>query len=354
MSRIMPCPGSYELESKYPDTDRAGTEAEEGTIAHVHAHNELLHPGAISAVQDTEMYYAVALYAETCRGYFVEGLTGVEVPLERIEHRYKFTGTPDFYSWSPECLTIIDFKYGYGWVEARENWQLLLYAVLVWLYHGGDNPGVVMPPKVRLIIVQPRANHPGGPVRKWGFDGVLLRNYYNMFSNMAGSISVGDAQCKSGPHCRYCRAIVDCHTNRRDTSYYVGGAAAPMVTTISDPDLARELEFTKAALDSLQHRYNALEAHATERINGGATVPGYGVKQTWSALKWDAPDPIAAAREMGADIAKEPGPVTPTQAIQRKLLSKEMVELMASRKPGAFKLQRENLAHAKELVRSAG
>lgn len=342
MPRIMPCPGSYELENKYPDTER--NEAAGGNVAHGHAAVTLT--GGVPAISDIEMSYAVALYVETCRGYFIEGMTGIEAPLEHSEQGCKFTGTPDFYSWSPEYLTVIDFKYGHGWVEARENWQLLLYAVLIWRYYGGN----VMPPKVRLIIVQPRANHPGGPIREWEFDGVLLRNYRNMFNNTAGEISVGKAVCKSGPHCRYCRAIVDCRVNRRDTSYHVDTAAAPMVTDIPDSDLARELEFTKMALDSLQHRFNAIEAQATERLRAGNLVPGYMLKQSYTALKWDVPDPVAAARDIGADLAKPAEAITPTQAIQRKVLTEAQVQFMASRKLGSFKLTKENINFAKELI----
>jgi len=353
MPRVMVCAGSYLLNERY--LDDSGDEADEGNAAHVHAADHLLKDLPISAtVTNLEMFRAVSLYVKVCRSYMPQNVAEANATLCGIEDSFETNmmgltvcGTTDFFSWSQDgTLTIIDLKYGHGWVEVQENWQLITYAVLMWLKYGNRT----MPNKVRLGIVQPRANHPEGPVRWWGFEGVQLRNYRNMIQNQITVAQHEGAATQSGDQCRYCPSILDCHTNRAAVAHAIDFASDVARSDLTGADLAHELATVKRAGKLIGNRYTALESYATENIKSGGRVPGYCVKQTYGALQWDVKDPIAAGNDIGKDLAKPSTPITPTQAINSKLLTENEVAIMASRKLGAFKLQSENLTFAKELI----
>jgi len=342
------CAGSYLLNARYPD--ESGDEADEGTVAHEYASDHLLKGTPLDQIPDVEMFRAVSLYTQTCRGLVVDdGMTGVEDSFEIDVTGLAVTGTTDFFSWGPDnTLTIADFKYGHGWVEVRMNWQLITYAVLMWLKYGNGT----MPLKVRLIVVQPRANHPDGPIRSWEFDGELLRNYRNQIQNQITKAVLEGASTCADKECRYCPSILDCHTNRAAIADAIDFAGSASASDISGSALAHELEMVKRAVELITHRHTALESYALEHVRGGGIIPGYRAAQAMSALQWDIKDPIAAGNDINISLAKKPQAVTPTQALNSKLLTKEQVALMASRKLGAFKLKRENLTFAKELVKN--
>ena len=343
--RVMLCAGSYLLNARYPDT--SGTEAEEGNVAHAYSSDHMINGTPLENIPDAEMLRAVSRYVGVCRSFIVDdGVVAVEERHDITLSGLTLGGTPDFFTWGPDnVLTIIDLKYGHGWVEAELNWQLITYAVLMWLKYGNG----ATPVTVRLVIVQPRANHPGGPVREWTFDGVLLRNYMNMIDNQISIAQYEGAETVAGQHYRYCDSIVECHTNRGAIAELIDYAGTAAVVDMDGPSLAHELNSVKNAMDMINHRYIALEAHASERIKTGNIVPGYQVKQVYGSLAWDT-DPLEI---MGAALAQDTKPITPTQAIDRNILTENQVKLMASRKLGKFTLKKENLNFAKEIIKNA-
>ena len=349
MPRVMVCAGSYLLNA--PREDESGDEADEGNVAHAHAFKCITTGAPLSDIPDLEMMRAVSLYVDTCgKNTSVDSLARAEDPHEIDVMGHVVPGTCDFFSWSTDgTLTIIDLKYGHGWVGVRENWQLITYAVLMWLKYGnGQEPNTV-----RLVVVQPRANHPAGPIREWSFDGVLLRNYRNQIQNQITAASHPGAPTRTGKECRYCPSLLDCHTNRAAVADAIDFAGTASASDLSGTALAHELETVKRAADLISHRFTALESYALERVKTGAIVPGYRAAQTYGALQWDVKDPIAAGRDIKKDLARPAAPITPTQAVTGKLLTKQEVELMASRRLGSFKLQKEDLKFAKELVSDA-
>lgn len=343
----MHCQGSYMLEQGYPDSGRP--EATAGQEAHGWASAFLAEDAPkYNAIPDEEMRRAVVLYVDTCMQHKQE-VFGIEQAFESAFLDHTGRGTPDFWTISPDGTLIIpDFKYGHKWVEVKENWQLILYAILIWLSYSNWTPS-----RVRLIVVQPRANHPDGPVREWSFDGDLLRNYRNQIQNAIGVAALPNAPCRVGGHCRYCKTIVDCHTNRMVTSRIMQDAMSAAKSELTDVEIAFELTWGREALDLLQHKMTALEAYAAEKIKGGAMVPGYEIRQSFGALQWDVKDPVAAGYEMEIDLAQPVAPITPKQALDRKLLDTEAIKFMASRKLKAPKLRQFDLNFAKDLIKGA-
>jgi len=343
MGRVMACGASDSMQKGYPNTSNAP--AAEGTLAHDHAAKLLTNVCAPEDIQDPEMRKHVVDYVTYCKSLVLpHSLQGVE-----DEHNDgHISGHVDFFSWTPLDLTIIDLKYGFGWVDPRENWQLVTYAILVWLKHG--NNGQILPPKVRLVVYQPRANHPAGSVREWVFPGENLRGYYNQIQNRVAEIEAGTATAVPGKHCRYCKAIIDCVANREYTGDMIDHAWRAERIEMAPQELAYDLSITKDAYDVIKHRLTALEIRTEETIKAGTIVPGWVIQQKTSILSWDIPDPIAAARDFGVDISKPAEAITPTQALSQGLLDKDVVTFMASRKPGGFALKRQNLDFVKGLI----
>jgi len=336
----MNCNGSYALEAPFPDEE--GEEAKEGTLAHEFAFMNLRYGCGLDDLE-FEMYRSVMLYVNFCIGFKIQdGKWGVEDQHAIDLCGNILQGTCDFWSWLPDgTLVIIDFKYGHGWVEVKENWQLLAYAVLMWLKYGNG----IEPRRVKLYVVQPRANHPEGPIRKWEFDGVLVRNYRNMIQNNTGVATTDNARTVSGEHCRYCKALLGCYSNQESLSHIIDISRVPTHSDMEPVAVSHELDLLYAAEKRIKHRLEALEPYAIERVKTGDVIPGYQAKQTWSALKWNGDAP--------AEAVKPPQFYTPTQVIDRDLLPEDKVKKLASRKPGAFKLKRENIAFAKELIKNA-
>lgn len=337
----MACGASHRLQHGYPNDDNDASK--EGTLAHEWAKYRLL--GGDQRPDDLETRGHVETYVNLCNSLKMEHcLYGIE---EQIDDGH-VSGTTDFWSWTPYELIIADLKYGFGWVEPENNWQLIMYAVLIWLKYG--NSGQVMPPRVRLIIYQPHANHPEGATREWSFNGELLRGYYNQIRNRVSEIESCTETAIAGPHCRYCRAITDCTTNWRNVSGLLDIAYTPEKLELSPVQLSAELDNLYQAADLIKHRLTALEASAEKRINAGEIVPGYVVKQSYGRLEWTVPDPVDACNDLDVDITTGVKFMTPTQVINSKLLSEKMVSMMAKRSPGAFSLKKQDTNFIKKLM----
>jgi hypothetical protein len=235
--RWMACPGSVRLSAGIEETPSSF--AAEGTAAHMLAERcmrtgfdanrfkgwavntqpkqktEPIQQGwkvdgkTIFAV-DAEMVDSVQVYLDLVRAI------GAEADDYAIETRMDMStvvpgvfGTGDFIAYREQParrVTICDFKYGKGVaVDARDNEQLLTYAVgVVQRYH---NRGV---DEVELIVVQPRAPHRDGPVRRWVTDSVGLYEHVMALQSAAIAAEQPDAPFNPGDACKFCKAAGTC------------------------------------------------------------------------------------------------------------------------------------------------
>lgn len=132
-------------------------------------------------------------------------------------------------------VTIADLKYGKGVpVEAKDNEQLLTYVVgVVQRYH---NRGV---DEVELVIVQPRAPHRDGPVRRWKTDIVGLYEHVMALQAAAEAAAQPDAAFVTGDHCKFCKAAGLCAALRNKVKEI----------TMTDPTIAPYQDWAKEAAD---------------------------------------------------------------------------------------------------------
>jgi len=281
------------------------------------------------------MLHYLQVYVDDCRK------PGKLEKNKQLEHTgHILTGTPDYVCFDNGVLKVKDLKYGYGWVEVFENWQLLAYAAL-W-YHPSCT-------SIELTIIQPRASHPGGPIRRWTFPSELMRNYTNQIIGAIEDADADEPRVNTGAHCRYCRGLVNCHGAQAAAGYAVdyAGTAGHMALT---PDMiAIEMGITERAVKMLTQRQTALEESGFALCKAGKIVPGWEVQSTAGPLAWDV-DPIAVGDAMGVDLRAPTKAITPTQAVSRKLLPADTVKSLAFRTAGSVKLKRINHTRAKRIL----
>lgn len=341
----MACPGSPGIESQYPDTRRK--EAGEGKLAHTASAAILVgrEPETLITL-DPDMMAHIMSYVRHCRMLSVFGDSHVE---EKFSGHY-FNGIIDFWSFNPndETLYIRDLKYGFGWVEVFLNWQLLAYAMLIL---SAPAPAVK---KVNLGIFQPRANHPQGPNRTWTITMEELEAYRDQMNRTLQAIYAGvDVKTVSGPHCRYCKGLIRCHGADAAVAFAIDVALTPGHAEPTPEQVATDLAILGRALKLLENKKAALEQSAVEQIRQGTLIPGWEVGRTPGAAAWkQGPEGVInVGKMMEKDLSKPPTPITPTQARNRKLISKEAFAALSERSSGTWALRKVNQKRIKELLK---
>jgi hypothetical protein len=303
MYRWSACPGSVRVSKGMPNT--SSKYAEEGTEAHEYAAAALSTtklPVMGSVPED--MMEAVNLYAQ-----YVLGLLQAVKPGE---------------------LHVVDFKYGAGIaVEVTGNPQLRYYGLgtlltvpvsdtplllvehrfdLSSVYPGcfGTADAVVVgagrPSKVVLHIVQPRCNHPDGPVRREELPALDMLDFRADLISFAQATEAPDAPLSAGDHCRFCPGAAVCpelqaQANQAATIQF----SAPSFNTGGikpyDPEALRK------ALDSrevIKAWLKALDEFAYAEAEAGRTPPGYKLVAKRAVRKWKSEgDVLETLQDLG-------------------------------------------------------
>lgn len=334
--RWVPCPGSVQLEAQYPETEE-GESAAEGTAAHFAGSEELLgrevREGQVAdngVVLTEEMLEGAALWVED-----VLVVTGIENTHVMVEQRVAMPrihdvafGTPDtwFYDQTNGYLYVWDFKFGYGVVEAFENWQLMAYTcgILDLLGIDGRNDQHLW---VHLRVVQPRAHHRDGRVREWKVLASDLRGYFNRLHDAAHEAMGPRPHTLSGPHCLHCKAAHACPTLKRATwsaADYLGGHVAE---DLSADAAAYELVLLEHITELVKARKRAREADVEARLRRGEAVADWALETTRGRTVFTeegGKDVILMGDIYGVQMRKPEAPITPVQA--RKLLKSKNVD----------------------------
>jgi hypothetical protein len=295
-SRWLACPGSIRMQSGIPD--QTSIFAAEGTSAHELAERclrnkfqdafdylgEMITVGNHQFEVTEEMAEAVNLYVRTVQEEYEPG------DILFIEHRFDLSsvhaamfGTNDagIYKKNGD-LKVLDLKYGKGYaVEAKDNVQLAFYGL-----------GLIGVPSlkgarianVELIIVQPRAPHKDGPVRRWVTDPVHLADFMEDLRVGALATEMPDAPLVAGEHCKFCKAAGICPALRD-----VAITQAQDEFVDSDPN-----ELTNDTLSALLEKcgliedgIRAIRAEAVSRMKGGGKLPGWKFVASRAIRKWN-------------------------------------------------------------------
>ena len=339
-SRRRQCNGSAIMELMYPQTTEAD-DAKKGTASHelappmiyANAKGGLGFPLASSIVGATasngviwtqDSYDGAKLYADDVGKVMRE--TGVFTPIVEQTvncwciHPESF-GTPDCWLFDPvtRTLYIWDYKYGHRVVEVEWNSQLIEYfsGILDVLeqHHGDRASDLTM--TVVFTIVQPRAYHRNGTIRRWRVPASDLRGEVNKLSAVEHAALSDNPTTCAGPECLDCSARNNCETLQQATTAVVKFTGVPSPINLTADQLAVELQIVSDAYDILEARLKGLRAQAEGIIQSGNTVRGWACEQGYGRDAWSVPaDQLFIMGDLsGINLRKDAPPVTPKQAI---------------------------------------
>lgn len=338
--RTVKCTGSLELKKKADIKKSVGDAAKEGTAAHTLVEKSLkegkhpriyLHTVMEDIEVTTEMVDAAMVYINTIKNDLKkyklkrEDLH-IEETFGEVNHKSGITlgGTPDCYILTPDNgIVVYDFKYGkHTVVEAKESYQLLFYTALILK---SLNKQVEY---AEHCIVQPRAYHPDGVIRRAIVDVETLNTWTEMLSGCVKNIRSGDTALHTGDHCQYCEGITICPEVRKDTIVIAKKDFTP--EKLSAKQISRVLSKKKAVLQFLKE----VEETAITRAKEGEVIPDFKLVGKRGIRQWN--DKVAVINRFiesfGAKIYREEELKSPTQ--MEKVVGKGKVDEFVTRKEG--------------------
>lgn len=358
LARIVACPGSLALIESVPALPPT-EETLEGDAGHwvaaQYAAGNRLSIGTKTPQGldvDADMIAGAELWAKHVG---TDGVSEMPVTIERI-HATDCWGTPDSWQFTAPLLRVSDYKYGFGYVEVFENWQLIAYTIglLDMLCAQGYADTDV---RIDLAIVQPRSYHRNGPVRHWRKpDGQLMRGsdlraLCNVAMMAAAEALKPNAPTRAGTHCLHCDARHVCETLRYAASHAVEFVGKATPTALHSVALGTELQILHSVQTLLKARLSGLEQQAESALRAGAHVPGFAMESGQSRLKWKLPvDQVVAIFEaQDMNVCKPLDVITPTQAKDRFKIDDAVMGLYADRPPGAMKLSKSSTTDARKV-----
>lgn len=260
-------------------------------------------------IKAAELYAEEAVRAMHISGQFLEPYIGIEervgMPMVHPENY----GTLDFYCVFPKMRSLVvqDLKYGYGVVEATDNWQLIDYAAGV-MQRLVDLKVPVGISTITLKVVQPRAYHKDGPVRSHTITATELWDRVAELNASAEEAHGPNPRAVTGRHCRYCPGRHCCEAALRagvDMWEAVVEGSGPVDMTAES--LAAQYTIIQEALDRLGYVNSGLEAQLEAMIRNGQRVPGYDIVSHSGKRVWNksAADIKNLGALLGVEMTKE-------------------------------------------------
>lgn len=230
-----------------------------------------------------------------------------------------------------------DYKFGHGYVDVFENWQLVDYTVGI-----ANHFGVTITPEwtIDMRIYQPRSFHEDGPVKRMTVGGARFLELQAMLAAAAHEAAQPDAPMRTGPHCEHCPARHACPALRK-----VGGLAVDMSlrgvpSELSAANAGLALRTIRTARERLEDLETGLEAQIMAAIRKGEPATGWTLEQGYGREKWTQPvaDVIALGVALGHDLAKPQEAITPAQA-RKKGIDEAVISAYSEKPKGEMKLR---------------
>lgn len=376
-ARLLECPGSYAEALRLDTGERKANQfSAEGTLAHAIAEvclatgNEPHDYIGQTRWADGFQFTIDEDFADNVKVYvdFARGLQGMGYVL-RLETRVspqvwwgslpplniELFGTSDLIAVDPVTghVVIADLKFGRGVpVDAKGNPQLLYYAAGAL----GDNILQAMlgknykfnnnDPDVDLVIVQPRAFHPEGPIRK--ADPLKRSDIINwactgLYYGVERALNDNGKTFNPSKHCRWCPAITTCNAMQGYANEAAKRAFANVPLDGLDPTKPQTLPavgLSDRALGDLLDRvavvmplFTALQALGEERLASGRDVQGWKripklARRSWTLqVEQDVLDALAVSG-VGPDEVTKSELMTPSE-VERKLGKSKYNQIVA-------------------------
>lgn len=328
MSRWSACPGSVRQSAALKNV--GSKYAQEGTDAHTLAafcvENGFADPiekvdrdGATIFVTP-DMAEAVTVYVDYVKSLCMKAVT------KYVEQRFDLSdvhdgcfGTADCVIWNSDTklLEVIDYKHGAGIpVEVEGNPQLQYYGL-------GALLSLALPARqVRLTIVQPRCEHPDGPIRSWDIDALDLLDFRTDLKDYALATEDPKAALITGDHCRFCPAA-----KNFPICPALDDARKQVAVLEFSPVLSYDPEQLRKALDlrdTLKAWIKGVDEFAYAEAEAGRCPPGYKLVEKRATRKW-ANDSTAADELLKNELDED-------RIFDRTLKSPAQIEKLVGKK----------------------
>ena len=335
--RWVECMASVRLQNAMPEDQ--SEDAKEGVAAHWvaaqvlgdHAQLEELtdRPAPNGVIVTGDMLDHVQFYIDTING----ATDGAPVIVERSLPSLPGVedGTPDAYRVSNHTADVWDFKYGYGIVEAVNNWQLGIYIVSLFCRHEWKFQTVTG------HIVQPRPYHWQGRVRSWTVTNAEAIKLYHMFERTAQLTQDPNADARTGPHCRYCTAMPICEAAHRAALNAVDVSMQATSHTLTGSEAAHELAVLRRGLDAIKARFDAVEGQTKALLDGGQIVPGWSMQRSYGNRVF-LDDTLPVLEAITGRTLTELKPLSPSKVEKLPGVGKELVRQFTTRPETGRKL----------------
>jgi len=341
-ARRVACPGSRALEARYPELT-ASPESIEGTAAHWVAQQYLTQGYCVCDFTPSgepitkEMREGADLYEHEIRHAAGDSRLHIEERTSISNIHSDCWGTPDCWFITDNILHVFDYKFGHGFVEVFENWQLLEYAAGI----SQINPFS----KVTMTIVQPRCYTREGPVRSWTISVAELFTYIDRLQKTEAAAMQEDAACIPTPECSHCAGRHACAALQRTAGKFIDVSLQSSAWELDSRQTGWELKQLRHAATMIEARMTGLEEQARSMITRGESVPGFKLEAGQGREHWTRPvqEVIMLGEMMDLNLSKPQDVITPVQA--RKLGLPDDISATYSQKiPGKLKLVEDNSA----------
>lgn len=290
-------------------------------------------------VNDEMKYYARETYN---RVLSTAGIQTVETE-ERIDWPADSTiirGQFDISYVVGTTLYVEDLKYGWGIVEAEENWQLLGYAI-------GQkfrllNKGIYID-NIVITIHQPRPYHPKGSVRSWTITADELNSYYFKVIAQVREFTSNNKSLVTGSACKYCDAAAACPALNRAFHNAVDLVLRDYEEKeLTNEDIAKLVSIIERAEDVIEIKSKSIKQLAINRLQNNQVIPGYGIAQKFGDRKWKDGVTAETIKMMtGFDIMKS-DMMSPNQA-EKAGINKKLTEQLTIKANKGFDLTKINV-----------
>lgn len=217
-------------------------------------------------------------------------------------------------------LCIEDLKYGWGIVEAFENWQLLGYAIGEVIRRGRAFT------HISIKIHQPRPHHEDGPSREWLLTYDELLEYKEKIEVRFQAIVDGDRSLTTSDKCKYCEGAAEaCPAFNRLFYRALEVSTEFHQDSLTDDEVSTQLDHVERAMEVIKIKGDSLTELAISRIKGGKIIPNYVQSKKYGNRVWKGGITADSLHMMTGKDVNVTSFVTPAKAeklgIPRKLIS---------------------------------
>lgn len=291
--RWVNCPASLKLIKKSPP-QKSSAAADEGTLAHL-----LMETALIKKCTAEEAAQELWEDGVDCPEEMIDHIQGfIDFVMDQMKPHYELLieekvyldfihpteafGTVDVAIIEPfGTLHIIDLKYGQGYVNHRDNPQMIYYALGIAHKHEYDFD------EIKTTIYQPRAGSTE-VARTDSFSVEKLKSWSKIFSDAVDNCESADEvkDVHAGSWCKFCPAKIDCPAITKSSFEMAkldfGDTVQPSPKSLTSNQLKTILD--RSAYIKLWIK--EVEKHAEDMIKEGKKLEGWGLVPTRSQKTW--------------------------------------------------------------------